>query len=163
MSRRVAWIVSIVGILVVGIAVIVVHPLDRYHQAKCNETLKLLGNAIRTYQSDHQGQLPRQLAMLSNELSNPVFLICPGSGHPPGSFTNADSWADYIYVDWTAVRGTNVVPGDYPIAYDRSMSNHGGRGVNVLSVDGFVRWDSKGEWLKKFAAEHPNAKLPMPE
>lgn len=152
-----------VGLIVVGIAILLVHPLDRYHQARCSQRLKLLGNAIRTYQSHQQGQLPRQLAVLSNELSNPVFLICPGSGHRPGSFTNADSWADYVYVDWTAVRGTNVVPGDYPMAYDRSMKNHGGRGVNVLSVDGFVRWDSKAEMLKKYAAQHPEAKLLIPE
>jgi prepilin-type processing-associated H-X9-DG protein len=163
MSGRVTWIVSMVGVLVVGITVMLIDPLDRYHQAKCKERLRLVGNAIRTYQSEQQGQLPRQFAMLSNELMNPTFLICPGSGHTPLSFTDADSWADYIYVDWSEVGGTNVVPGNYPIAYDRSISYHGGRGVNVLLVDGSVRWDSKGKWLKKFAAEYTNVTLRLPE
>lgn len=158
-----AGLVTVVGILLVGLVVMLIHPLDRYHRAKCGATLKLLGNAIRTYQSDHQGRLPRELAVLSNELSNPVLLRCPGSRRTPGCFTNADSWADYVLVNWPAVLGTDAVPGDYPIAYDRSMSNHAGRGVNVLSVDGLVRWDARAKRLKKFAAEHPDAKLPMPE
>jgi hypothetical protein len=161
--RSVAWrVVLIVAILALGIGVALVQPRYRYQRARCNETLKLLGNAIQTYQGDQEGRMPRQLGVLSNELSNPVFLICSGSGHMPGSFSNADSWADYTLVDWPALLGTNSVPSNYPIAYDRSMGNHGGRGVNVLTVDGLVRWDPKAEGLRKFAAEHPNFKLSVP-
>ena len=107
-SRR---ILLAVGIFAVVLAILL-QPIYRYQRVRCRDTLKLLGSAIRTYQGDHQGQLPRQLAVLSNELSNPVFLVCPGSGHSPGSFTNADSWADYTFIDWPVFLGTNAVAND---------------------------------------------------
>ncbi|HRT10636.1 MAG TPA: hypothetical protein P5233_19820 [Candidatus Paceibacterota bacterium] len=163
MSKSARLISVAIGLLAVGIAIASVRPFSRYQRARCNETLKLLGNAIQTYQAEQQGRLPRQFSALSNELSNPAFLICPGSGHTPGNFSNADSWADYTLVDWPALLETNSVPTSYPIAYDRSLSNHGGRGVNVLTVDGFVRWDPNAERIKKFAAEHPNFKLSVPK
>ncbi len=158
---RLIWIT--VGVLVVGMGIFLSQPLYRYQRARCGETLKLLGNAIRTYKADQQGELPHQLTILSNELDNPAFLVCPGSGHEPGSFANADSWTDYTFIDWSVVLGTNPVPGDYPIAYDRFMSNHCSHGINVLTVDGFVRWDPQAEWLRNFAAEHPKFKLRIPE
>jgi len=137
------------------------HPVRLSHRRQCYEKLKLLGNAIKTYQVENQGQLPQQLSILSNELSNPIFLICPGTGHTPGSFSNVETWSDYILVDWAAIRGTNIVTGDFPIAYDRSIRNHAGDGINVLTADGVVHWDSKGEWLEKFAQEHSYFKLPL--
>jgi len=164
MSKRTPPVLMAFGvlILVAVLAIIFIHPVSRYQSVRCREQLKTLGYAVQVYQGDH-GHLPRQLSILSNELINPALLVCPGSGHTPGSFTNADSWTDFTFIDWSAVLGTNAVPGDYPIAYDRSISSHGGRGVNVLTVGGFVRWDANTKWLRKFVSEHPKAKLAMPE
>lgn len=159
--HKIAWRISLIlGILAVSVGVLLVRP--HYQQARCREALKLLGNAIRTYKVDHEERLPNSLTVLSNELSNPAFLICPGTGHTPASFLNSDSWADYTLVDWPALLGTNSVPSTYPIAYDRSLTNHGGRGVNVLTADGFVHWDPNAQGLKKFVAQHPNFKLSIP-
>lgn len=159
---RVLMVGGVIAIIVI-IAIVLGQPAYRFERSKCHGDLKLLGNAIQTYQVDHQGQLPTMLTVLSNELSNPAFLICAGSGHKPGSFSDADTWADYSLVNWSMLVGTNPIPSAYPIAYDGSMANHGGRGINVLGVDGFVRWDPMAEGLKKFAAEHPNFKLHLPE
>lgn len=71
---------------------------------------------------------------------------------------------DYFFVDWSKQpEAIEKLPGKRPLTYDRRLSNHDGRGINILMADGSVEWDSNAEWLKKFAAEHPNAKLPMPE
>jgi len=163
MNKRAQLILLGFGILVlsVGLAVISIHPIARYQEWRCREQLKVLGYEVQVYQSDY-AHLPRQLSDLSNRL-NPILLTCPGSGHVPGSFTNADSWADYTFIDWPGILGTNVVPKDYPIAYDRFMSNHGNRGINVLTVFGFVRWDANAEWLRKYAEEHPEVKLRIPQ
>ena len=139
-----------------------IHLVGRYHQMQCREQLKALGYAIQVYKDDN-GSLPHQLSVLSNELSNPSLLICPGAGRSPGRFANADAWSDYTFIDWSIYLGTNTVPSDYPIAYDRHIRNHGGGGVNVLTVDGFVQWDSEAKLLKGFADEHPNLKLSIPE
>jgi hypothetical protein len=154
------------GILVLVAVVLVLslaHPIYHYQKARCRERLMLLENALTTFRSDHQNQLPHSLGELSNELVLPAFLICPGSRHTPGGFTNADSWADYRFIDWSATLGTNVIPNDFPIIYDRSLNNHGGRGVNVLLANGVVQWDPGAARLRKFAMAHPNANLPLPE
>lgn len=71
---------------------------------------------------------------------------------------------EYFFVDWSKLSdGPSTSSGKLPLMYDRRMSNHAGRGINILMVDGTVEWDSNAEWLKKFVAEHPHAKLPMPE
>ena len=71
---------------------------------------------------------------------------------------------DYYCIDWQKLPHNADMPlNQYPLAYDRRMSNHNNRGINILMVGGTVEWDSNVEWLKKFSADHPNAKLPMPE
>jgi hypothetical protein len=158
--------ISLIVAMFIGgifIASIYLHPVQHYQRAQCREALRLLGNAIQIYGGEHQGQLPRQLTLLSNELSNPAFLVCPGSGHKPGSYADAEIWKDYQMIDWFLVFGTNAVPGNYPIAYDRFMKNHGGEGANVFTVDGVVRWDLHAGGLKRFSIEHPDVHLILPE
>ena len=71
---------------------------------------------------------------------------------------------NYFFVDWSKLPdGPGTSPGKYPLMYDRRLSNHDGRGINILMADGSIEWDSNAEWLKKFAADHPSAKFPMPE
>ena len=71
---------------------------------------------------------------------------------------------DYVFLDWSKQsNGFEKLPSKRPLKYDRRLSNHIGRGINILMVDGSVEWDSNAEWLKKFAAEHPSIKLPLPE
>ena len=153
-----------VATLVLGAGLIAVktHPIERYQRYRCKNVLKSLGYASWSYQHAHD-QGPRQLAALSNELVSPLSLVCPSSGHDPGDFTNADGWSDYTLIDWPSHLQTNTVPGNYPLAYDRRVSNHAGRGVNVLRVDGLVVWDADVRWLRAFVAEHPNFGLLLPE
>lgn len=71
---------------------------------------------------------------------------------------------NYFFMDWSKLPdGPGTSPGKYPLMYDRRLSNHNGRGINILMVDGTIEWDANAEWLKKFAAEHPTANLPMSE
>ena len=153
-------------IVVLTVMVVILRPLYFLHRSNCQQNLKNgLGWAIRPDFCDQYGHSPHHLSDLSNVLGNPIFLICPGSGHIPGSFTNADSWSDYTYIDWSIYFGSNNVPDDYPLVYDRYLKNHDGRGINVFLTSGplgIVKWDSHAEWLKKFAAEHPNYKIPIP-
>lgn len=71
---------------------------------------------------------------------------------------------DYFFVDWSKQPELlEKLPSKRPLMYDRRLSNHDGRGINILMVDGSIEWDSNAEWLKKFAAQYPNVKLPLPE
>ena len=106
--------------------------------------------------------MPHNFEALFEAIISSNVLVCPSSGHRPGSFTNASFWADYILIDWSKILATNAVPNDYPLVYDRYLDNHRG-GINILRVDGYVLWDTKGDWLKKFAAKNPDYRLDIPK
>ncbi len=155
--------VIVVGSLTIAAVIALLQPLYHYRRTRCVEVLKVLGDSIHLYQVSHDGQLPRTLTVLSNDLITPLLLMCPGSRNHSGTFDNADSWSDYLVVDWAKWNGTNAVPSEYPIAYDRTLHNHSGHGINVLSADGFVRWDPNAEQLNRFVKEHPQFRLVIPE
>ena len=90
-------------------------------------------------------------------------LLCPGSDTPIGTWETAAKWSDYIYINWSgSIVGTNFVQPWYPLAYDSRMSNHSGRGVYVIKVDGTVIWDRGAEWIKTFGREHTNFLIVLP-
>ena len=95
--------------------------------------------------------------------SNAIFLYCPGSGTKPGLLSDADEWQDYIYIDWSRYYGAEKVPDDYPLIYDRRLSNHDGKGINVVTVGGEVYWDPDAGKLCSFALWHPEYEVPLPE
>jgi hypothetical protein len=73
---------------------------------------------------------------------------------------------DYVYINWSQILDTTETDwrsGEYPLFYDRRMSNHKGRGINVVLTNGYVFWDSNAKWLKEFAAKHPTLEIPLPE
>jgi len=95
--------------------------------------------------------------------SNAIFLHCPGSKTKPGLLSDADEWQDYIYIDWSRYYGAEKVPDDYPLIYDRRLSNHDGKGINVVTVGGEVYWDPDAGKLCSFALRHPEYEVPLPE
>lgn len=90
-------------------------------------------------------------------------LVCPGTESNLGAPKDVHQWMDYIFLDWSLWQADSITfGGDYPLMYDRALANHGGRGVYVLRVDGTVIWDPGAEWLKRFAVEHPQLKIRLP-
>ena len=75
-----------------------------------------------------------------------------------GAKDKIDSWMDYIYVYWPDFKN---IPPDYPMMYDRRLSNHG-NGICILFTDGHGEWDEGASKLQKFAKDHPEIKIPMP-
>jgi hypothetical protein len=95
-----------------------------------------------------------------------IILSCPGVKSRYIVFTNADSDSDYIYINWEQYLGTNPPSTPYPVVYDRRLKNHWGFGINIGTFDaqGFhVFWDYRANWLRKFAADHPDYKIVLPE
>ena len=121
------------------------------------------------YEMDN-GSFPTNIADMADYCNNAMLFICPGSETPrPESLdiVVTTGWFDYIYIHWPD--GTNTPP-DFPIIYDRSMSHHNGRGISLLTVGDLQRekgdrlpWDEGAERLKRFAREHPEFDIPMPE
>jgi len=125
----------------------------------CKQQLRSLWSAITLYRQDHTNQWPKTLELLDKQMVGRL-LACPGvkTNSGPGG------QSDYIYVDWSKPpHDPDATAAKYPLMYDCRMRNHHGYGINVLMTDGSVMWDSNAQWLKKFDAVHPNAKLPIPE
>jgi hypothetical protein len=98
----------------------------------------------------------------TNELS--VLICCPGVRHQKEEVLDGTNWMDYTYIDWSKYFDTpSKVPEDYPLLYDRAMSNHGGNGINIALVSNIVFWDPGATWLRNFAASHPQYDIPVPK
>jgi hypothetical protein len=142
---------------------------DANARAKCQRNLKSMVIAVKTYLSDNDDQFPPSLGAA---LSNIAFvdinkfakvLSCPGAaGTPTAAETSAA--LGYRFIDWSQSFGkTNTIPLGFPIMFDRTLSNHGGNGVNIVLLDGTLLWDENARWLREFAKKHPEYKLPLPE
>lgn len=120
----------------------------------CMHQLRNLWYQANSYRGDY-GEFPSSFDDF--HLPKPT-LDCPAV-HP-----SRTGRTDYIYVGWLArkyISDRNFEK--YPIIFDRRMSNHKGRGINIVTVDGTVFWDADAAWLKSFARDHPEAKIPLPD
>src|SRR4051812_25552269 len=117
------------------------------NRSQCQRSLRALENAVKAFPDDHGGQHP---ATLDEALSNIGFgdvertarmVRCPGTASLLIG-TDIRSRTGYYYVDWSKWFGpTNAVPTSYPLIYDRFLSNHEGKGINLVLVDGTILWD----------------------
>ena len=141
----------------------------------CPAKLSRLGDAIVQYANDNRDAFPPSAADLivpGRMYVAQSYFRCPKADSravPPQSIAT-DGRMDYLYVYWPDGLKT---PRDYPVMYDRRLSNHGGRGIYVLRIEEVVirsredrpevMWDENATWLKKFAKEHPEFDIPLPD
>ena len=170
-SRGVTFIELLVGILIIGGFGFALSPFlkkasKREYRAKCASNLRRISVALYRYAEDHGDAFPQtaNLKELTSALAGPnasyaedlsVF-VCPNTGHKkPSPEEAAGSDIDYMYV--SGLRADS--PPYAPIMADKvrgsaiaKSDNHGRGGVNVLYVNGDVKWLLKppsGEWVKE--------------
>lgn len=153
------------SVLIIIIVVAVPFIRFRCQRDSCVSMLRVTWCSIHMYQMDNNGFYPSRITELGpagRTCYGSIMkeFICPASGRQPGNPTNIDEWMDYIYIPWST--GANTLP-DYPLMYDRRLSNHQGKGINLLFMDGSVIWDKDAKELKAFAAKHPEFQIPLPE
>jgi hypothetical protein len=181
MKRKfIAVIVFACLLLVAAGAVWLPHQRGRSRREQCLSVLRSTGWALGMYCQEYNGRLPENFCLMSNVMSTPFLYVCPSDSKPAHSktresWTNVTEWMDYYYVAWPNITGVYT---NYPLMYDRRLANHGKKGINVLLVEQAVHpaspskpetfhgqffWDEDAKWLRKFAREHPDLKIPMPE
>ncbi len=169
------------GVLVVVVVMVVVaagylvsrpwfHPSLRSPKQRCARSLANLCSVITLYRTKFGDDrlLPSHLTcegMLHILAWPELCMICPGTGRdvPQGTISTDDD-VDYLYINWSVwYKDTDVEAlRDYPLVYDRRLSNHGGKGINVGCMDGSTFWDAGAVWLRDFAKKHPEYEIPMP-
>jgi hypothetical protein len=126
-----------------------------------------IGKIFHLYAIQHDGAFPPNLlTLLSPPYCAPLEIFWT-KRHL--KLTSIEDSIDYIYIYWPTGMKT---PKNYPLMYSRRLSDFEGKifiiFVNVvhdyrLSNPDNAFWDKNAEWLQKFAREHPQFKIPMPE
>lgn len=161
----------------VMVAAVVVLGVGQYFSAKkCKlKLLNVLYNNWVQYRTDHNGNWPNDIVTVAGAFPGMGFVetnlqklawrvSCPGRGKKAGRGPGTDQFfGDYHYVNWSVYFGTNEAPSGFPLFYDKSLANHRGLGVNIITVEGRAFWDFRGHWIKKFAEEHPEYDIPLPK
>lgn len=157
-----------VCVLVTGLLIIVClffvmsHAIGIWNRNRCNFIVGDISLAIRSYCEDYNSFPPNLMSLVhGNYIRDTRALMCPAV-HP--SLPNGAYRADYTYINWSNYFDTpNKVHQDFPVVYDRALSNHGGSGINIGRVDGGMFWDPGATWLRHFAASHPEYDIPVPK
>ncbi|OGV85232.1 MAG: hypothetical protein A2340_16090 [Lentisphaerae bacterium RIFOXYB12_FULL_60_10] len=162
MKRKLLILSSIIAAVVVAAGFVLIPVArERARRSRCMAPLECcFRKAMLMYAMDHQGAFPPNFAALADSYAaNAILYICPSSGTQPGALANVDEWMDYIYIHWPDGENT---PTNYPWVYERRLSHHGG-GIQIAPIQGPAFWDEGAQWLQKFAREHPELIIPMPE
>ena len=146
---------------------------SRAKRASCQNQMGAICAVMQFYIEEHDGAFPSNLSSVVDvQIPSVISLLkCPATRTKVGLLSDVKSWSDYIYCYWpTGKKGT---PPNYPLFYDRRLSNHEGKGINIFLVGaggelrpqpaGSFFWDKNAEWLQKFKKEHPDLNIPLPE
>ena len=102
----------------------------------CANNLREIGKALYIYAREHNGDFPFSLKALYDEeyLADKRIMDCPASKEETGTPDNPD----YNYVSGLSVRG----PSNAILVQDKG-GNHATSGMNVLYLDGQVKWEEE--------------------
>jgi hypothetical protein len=149
-----------------------VHELAARYQYECSMHLVDLWDITMGLAKD-QDRFPEDLTAITKKVPISQYnarwrlhpVLCPGPETPFDPDTATLDSFGYSYINWSTRSFAHIieVPGDYPLAYDRKLSNHSGRGVFVLQVNGRVMWDPGAEWVRDFSVRHPEFHIPIPQ
>jgi len=167
-SRRIMYFAltgAVLFLLVAGTLLYLYYQNQMRGRAYCAGGLRgSLHLACVYYSGDHNALPPTLERLFGEYLPDDAIFACPGA-----SKSREGGRMDYLYIDWSKqLRGTNWplvgnTSGNYPMVYDRRLSNHGGCGIVILMTDCSTVWDRDARWLQEFAKKHPEVKVPLPE
>jgi prepilin-type processing-associated H-X9-DG protein len=110
--------------------------------------IELLRQEYAEFPSNDSDQVPESLKVVLHHLFDRRSGVC--------KWGDVDDWSDYIYIYWPA----DLVANDKPLMYDKSDELHK-RGVNVMYVDGRVKFDVGCREIAAWHEKYPD-KIPLP-
>jgi len=113
----------------------------KFHQAECQQNLKLIGLVLQSYRTEHEGKFPTSFADLgiTHESDLGIF-VCPESGDRVGPLESIAEWSSYEIgpYDGLGDPATSVICRD-------KKSFHETSGRNELFADGHVSFKRDAE------------------
>ncbi len=150
------WIVVVLAAL--AALAVLLPSRDRWRESDCKRRLQMLEVMVLDFEQTHDGKLPSDLDEVRRGPGRRWVLVCPATEDNMYSEPEPGR-CDYSLIDWSPeLRAVTSDPNvllfqcpqfaKYPLIYDARLSNHGGRGINVILVDGTVFWDQGGAWSR---------------
>ena len=133
---------AVVGVLAGMLLPAVAAARERARRAACMSHLSQIGKSCMMYAMDNNEKFPPDLKSLGDYVGNtPTMFVCPSSASVPGDFASVDEWSDYVLVP----NRTEGHPPNSVLAFEKPEC-HQGKGGNILTVDGAVRWYRSEEY-----------------
>lgn len=157
------WVVAYASVLLIIVCLFYVMFRLRWmaQRTYCQNTLAAVWCQFQEYSQDWK-RYPSSLddIIKGHYVTSGTILMCPATVHDQAGVPHG---AYYTYINWSRYYDTvNRVPDDFPQLYDSALSNHGGRGINIVTINCRVFWDPDATWLRNFAAGHPQYDIPVP-
>ncbi len=109
-------------------------------RATCKSNLRQIGLGGHMWADDNNEKFPPDFrSLMPNYIDNPKVFSCPSSPSSYQDFvagTVTEASSSYAYLPGREA----YLPGDFVLAYDKNVDNHGGAGFNVLFCDAHVEW-----------------------
>ncbi len=109
-------------------------------RSRCKRNLREIGLACHAWADDHDDRFPPNLeSLVPDYVDNPRVYSCPSAPSRWQDFNGGlvtEESSSYEYLPGRVA----TLPGDFFLAYDRSLDNHGGAGFNVVYCDAHVEW-----------------------
>lgn len=159
-------VIAIISAIVLALSPFVQKARERAYRAECANHLRGIAVALYKYAIAHNGAFPEcaNLSDFAQVLSSPntlytddlALFTCPRTGHKNGPEKDArTATIDYMYADGLKVDSPPLTPLCADKVGGAALSggdNHGSSGVNVLLVNGDIRWMTalpNGKWVKE--------------
>ncbi len=156
----------VVGAFVLALSPFVRKARERAYRTECANNLRHISVALHKYALDHNDSFPAVSSMseLASVLTDPntmyaedlSIFVCPSTGHKKAMPDKSGKFKNIGYMYVSGLKATSSP--SMPVCADRvagsalsERDNHGRHGINVLYVNGDVKWVAAvpgGKWIK---------------
>jgi len=151
-------VIAIIGIIIVSLMPMVKRNREQARRLECANNLRRIAVGFYKYASNNSGELPVSLSDLYPDYIDDVkYFSCPSdvdASEISQHGFDIDTTTSYVYASgWTMKEPLDTIllcDKNYVLEKD---TNHRGKGGNVLSLKGEVRWVNTEDWINPIDKE----------
>ena len=145
-------VIAIVGVIVLMFSPLIHSTREEGRRHKCAQNLRKITIGLHSYALEHSGRFPADLSDLFPKfVDDAKVFICPSDADASDiaeDGSDLDTASSYIYSRGYSVRDSldAILVCDKNDIFGKD-TNHRGKGGNVASLGGEVRWVDTADWV----------------